>query len=145
MKAKLINTIDIKNYDIEKIQEQIMEVARKDYEEQILTATDTIKQEVLNFEDIENAIKLLEKNKSQIILLNYSIKDWFEKIVLWDNIVQQELYSLMWIWVINYPYEKFNFYFHWALKGYDEIIRIPKEWEIYIIDSKKILEFINNK
>jgi len=143
MKVKLINTLDIENYDIDKIQEQIMEVARKKYEEQILTTTNTIKQEALNLEDIENAIKLLEKNKAQVILLNYSIKDWFEKIVLWDNIVQQELYSLMWIWVINYPYEKFNFYFHWALKEYDEIIWIPKEWEIYIIDSKNFLEFIN--
>jgi len=82
MKVKLINTLDIENYDIDKIQEQIMEVARKKYEEQILTTTNTIKQEALNLEDIENAIKLLEKNKAQVILLNYSIKDWFEKIVL---------------------------------------------------------------
>ncbi len=33
MKAKLINIVDIENYDIEKIQKQIMEVARKNYEE----------------------------------------------------------------------------------------------------------------
>lgn len=146
MKVKLINTLDIENYDIEKIQEQIMEVARKNYEAQILTTTNTIKQEVLNFEDIENAIQLLGKNKTQVILLNNNIRWRFEKMVLWDDMnIKQELHNLMWILVILYPYEKFNFYFHWALEKYDEIIWIPKEWEIYIIGSKKFLEFINNK
>lgn len=138
---KLINIVDIENYDIEKIQEQIIEVARKNYEEQILTTT--IKQEVLNFEDIENAIKLLKKNKTQVILLNYNIRWWFEKLFLSYSVLTQELVTLMWIPIINYTNDKFIFYFHQALEKYDEIIWIPKEWEIYIIDSKKFLEFIS--
>lgn len=142
MKEKLINTLDIENYDIDKIQEKIMDIARKKYGEQILTTTSTIKQEVLNFEDIENDIKLLEKNKSKIILLNNDIRWWFEKILWYENswLDRFWLCSLMWINIINYPYEKFNFYFHWALEKYDEVILIPKETEIYIIDSKEFLE-----
>lgn len=92
---KLINTIDIENYDIDKIQEQIMEVARKNYEEQILTTTNTIKKEVLNFEDIRNAIQLLEKSKAQVILLNYNISNWFKKLFLSYNILTRELITLM--------------------------------------------------
>ncbi len=77
--------------------------------------------------------------------MNYNISNWFKKLFLSYNILTRELITLMWIPIINYPYEKFNFYFHWALKEYDEIIWIPKEWEIYIIDSKKFLEFINKR
>lgn len=143
LEAKIIEDIVNEDNFVDKIKKQLIQEIGKKWESDILFATNSTKAEVLNFEDIENAIKLLEKNKTQVILLNYSIKGWFEKIVLWDNTIQQELYSLMWIWVINYSDKKFNFYFHWALKEYDEIIWIPKEWEIYIIDSKKILEFIS--
>lgn len=147
MKVKLINTIYIKNYDIDKIQEQIMEVARKNYEEQILTTTNTIKKEILSEENIIEAIQELQITRKQIFLLNLNIRWWFEKLLWYENFWLDRFWlcNLMWINIINYPYEKFNFYFHWALEKYDEIIWIPKEWEIYIIDSKKFLEFINNK
>lgn len=147
MKEKLINILDVENYDIDKIQEEIMDVARKNYEAQTLTTTNTTKKEILSKESIIEAIQELQTTRKQIFLLNINIRWWFEKILWYENswLDRFWLCSLMWINIINYPYGEFNFYFHWALKEYDEIIWIPKEWEIYIIDSKKFLEFINNK
>lgn len=124
--------------DYKKMIDKAVEESVKKRELEVLFATNTKKQETTSIEDIKNAIQQI--NKTQVILININIRWWFERI-LWAYRYSQELTILMWVEVINYPIWDLYFYLNWALEKYDEIIWIPKEWEVYIIDSKKILDF----
>ena len=95
LEAKIIEDIVNEDNFVEKIRKQLIQEIGKKWESDILFATNSTKAEVLNFEDIENAIKLLEKNKTQVILLNYSISNWFKKLFLSYNVLTKELITLM--------------------------------------------------
>ena len=99
MKAKLINIVD---YDIDKIQEQIMEVARQKYEEQILTTTHSTKQEITSKEDIIKAIEMnmlmFPNLTKQVILLNKSMEKYFINLICWNSVLEANYWinNLLW-------------------------------------------------
>lgn len=120
----------------------------KQWVSNILTTTNSIKKQITTGEDIIKAIKLLDwiNNKTQVILLNTVLQKQFSDLICWDSVLplKEELQSLMWIKIHLYENNNLFLLYSELLRKYDEIIYIPWLSNFYIINSKKILELINN-